>query len=335
MAWRRCAGSDVEVKHKATGSGLWRALVPLLARRLVQALAVALIVATACFFIVRQLPGDLAYRIAAARYGFDLVSTAAASGVRAELGLDRAWWLQLLAWWAALLRGELGASFVSGEAVWHELAHELGHTLMLSLAAIAMSLFIGPPLGLFAGLRPGGWVDHASLGVSVLLRTLPPFLLSVLLLLVLSVQLDWLGTAAHGEHGQLGLPALTLALGLAAGSCRVSREAMRAVAATPMFEFARTKGLSDLQALWRHGLRNAAVPVVAYVGVQLVFLIEGVVVVETLFAWPGIGHALVHAVFHRDVPVIQGAALLMALLFVGLNTAVDLACLALDPRRRR
>lgn len=306
----------------------------MLLRRVVQALLVALIVGTACFFILQALPGDMAYRIAAGRYGYDLVNTAAAETVRAELGLERPWWQQLVQWWLALAQGDLGRSFVSSEPVWNTLTNELGHTIDLAVTAIVLSLLIGPPLGVAAGLRPGGWLDRFTLALAVVLRTLPPFLLSVLLMLVLSVQLRIVGAGEHGEHSDLWLPALALSLGLAAGSCRVSREAMRAVAATPMFEFARTKGLSDWQALWRHGLRNAAVPVVAYVGVQLVFLIEGVVVVETLFAWPGIGHALVHAVFGRDLPVIQGTALAMGLLFVALNTVIDLACVALDPRRR-
>ena len=139
---------------------------------------------------------------------------------------------------------------------------------------------------------------------------------------------------AGGDESQasLVLPALTLGLGLAAGLARVPRAAMLEVVVSPFFEFARTKGLSDWQALVRHGLRNAAVPVTAYLGVQALFLVEGALVVETLFAWPGIGHALVHAVFGRDIPVVQGTALCMGVLFVVFNLLVDAACLALDPR---
>jgi peptide/nickel transport system permease protein len=147
------------------------------------------------------------------------------------------------------------------------------------------------------------------------------------------VQLAALPAAGHGASSNLVLPALTLALPLAALLCRVTRDAMASVGASAYYSFARTKGLSERQVLLRHGVRNVGVPVVAYLGVQMVLLVEGVIVVETLFAWPGIGHALVHAIFGRDVPMIQGTALAMGLMFVVFNALVDLACRMIDPRR--
>lgn len=307
--------------------------VRLLLQRAAQALGLALFVGTVCFLMARVLPGDLATRIAAGRYGYDLVSNAAADAVRAELGLDRPAALALLHWLGGLARLDLGHSLVTGAPVWREVAHQLGATLQLSAAALALALLIGLPLGLGAGLRPGGVLDRATLALAVLLRGMPPFLLAVLLMLLVAVQLGMLPVAGHGHEGALWLPALTLALGLAAGLARVARATVREVLASPAHEFARTKGLSDRQALCRQGLRHAALPLLAWLGVQAVFLAEGAVVVETLFAWPGIGHALVHAVFGRDVPMIQGAALCMGGLFVAFNLLVDWAGLALDPRR--
>ncbi|WP_119153237.1 ABC transporter permease [Caldimonas tepidiphila] len=305
----------------------------LLARRAVQALALALFVGTVCFFMARALPGDLATRIAAGRYGYDLVSNAAADAVRAELGLDRPLGLALLQWWGEIARGDLGTSLVTGVPVWQEVAHQLGHTIDLALASVGLAALIGLPLGIRAGLRPGGGCDRLTLALAVLLRAMPPFLLALLLMLLVAVQLGMLPVAGDAHDGGLLLPALTLALPLAAGLARVARHAMREAVQSPSHEFARTKGLSDWQALLRHGLRHAALPVVAWLGVQTVFLAEGALVVETLFAWPGIGHALVHAVFGRDVPMIQGTALCMGLLFVAFNLGVDAACMALDPRR--
>jgi len=302
--------------------------------RLWQAALVALVVGTLTFFLMRLLPGDMAFRIAASRYGYDLVNAAAADAVRAELGLDRPLLLALAAWWGDLAQLNLGNSLVSGEPVLHELAHELGHTLQLSVVALLLSAVLGVPLGLLAGRRPGGALDRITLAGAVLLRALPPFVLGLVLILVLAVQMSALPAAGHGEHGNLVLPALTLALPLAALSCRVARDAMVGVGGSAYFAFALTKGLSERQALLRHGLRNVGVPVVAYLGIQMVTLVEGVVVVETLFAWPGVGHALVHALFGRDVPMIQGAALAMGLMFVLFNALVDLACQAIDPRRR-
>jgi peptide/nickel transport system permease protein len=311
-----------------------RQLALALGRRAVQALLVALIVGTLCFVLVRVLPGDMAFRIAEGRYGYDRVGAAAAEAVRAELGLDRPAWVQFVDWLGLLLRLDLGASLVTGERVVDEIAHQLGHTVLLSLVAVALALLIGPPLGLLAALRPDGIADRAGLVAAAALRALPAFVLGVFLIEILALRLELLPAAGYHEQGNIVLPALTLALGLAAVSSRVARDAMVDVAASPQFLFARTKGLGPGLALARHGLRNVGVPVVAYLGVQLVTLVEGVVVVESLFAWPGIGHALVHAIIARDVPMVQGTALVMGLLFVSLNALIDVACVAIDPRRR-
>lgn len=314
--------------------GFRSAWAGLLARRLAQVVALALFIGTLCFFMARALPGDLATRVAAGRYGYDMVSNAAADAVRAELGLDRPLWLALAQWWGDIARLHFGTSLVTGDAVWREVAHGLIATLRLAAAALAAAIAIGVPLGVWSGLHAGGWVDRVTLACAVVLRAIPPFLLAVVLMVLVAVKLGALPVAGDEHAASLPLPALTLALGMAAGLARVARSTMREVALSPDHEFARFKGLTDAQALWRHGLRRAAVPVVSYLGVQAVLLAEGAVVVETLFAWPGIGHALVHAVFGRDVPMIQGSALCMGLLFVAFNLLVDAACLALDPRQR-
>ncbi|MCQ4161585.1 ABC transporter permease [Roseomonas sp. GC11] len=314
-----------------------RALSPLLrllGGRLAQAGLVALLVGSACFLMVRTLPGDMAYRIAASRYGYDLVDTAAARAVHAELGLDRPWYVQLAGWFGDLARLDLGTSLASGEKVLEKLGIELGHTLLLAGVALALSALIGLPLGALAGLRAGSALDRAALVGAAALRAVPSFVLGVGLMILLAAEWNLLPAGGVGEWEEVILPALTLALGLAAASSRVTRDAVAAVVASPFFGFARAKGLGDGLAFRRHGVRNAAIPVVSYLTLQMVLLVEGVVVVEALFAWPGIGHALVHAVLGRDIPVVQGAALVMGLLFVLLNTAADLACWSLDPRRR-
>lgn len=307
----------------------------LLFRRCLQAVIVALLVSTLSFFLMHSLSGDLAFRIAAGRYGYDMVTAAAAEAVRAELGLDQPLLQGLLLWWQQLLQFDLGDSYLTSAPVIEEIREQFGHTLQLALSALVLSIAIALPVGLLAGLNPHGWLDRVSLTLSVVLRAFPPFLLGILLILLLSSQLGITNAAnASHEHGGLLLPALTLALGLAAVSSRVARDAMVEVRRSAYFNFARTKGLSDLLALLRHGVRNAAVPVIAYLGVQLVFLMEGVIIIESLFAWPGIGHALAHAVFGRDIPMIQGTAIVMGLLFVLCNTLVDIACLVADPRQR-
>jgi len=303
-----------------------------IAFRLMQAAGVALVVGVMSFLMMQAMPGDMAFRIAAARYGYDLVNADLANAVRAELGLDAGPVTQFLQWMGGLARLDLGQSLVSGQPVWDEITHQLGASLQLALAAIVLSLLIGPPLGICAGLHAGGRFDRALLVVAASFRAVPQFLLGLLLTILLAVQMRLLPAAGHGTLAHFVLPALTLALGLAAASARITRDAMAGIAASPLYAFARAKGLSDGQVLRRHGLRNIGAPVVTYLGLQFVLLVEGVVVVETIFGWPGIGHALIHAVFHRDVPMVQGTALVMGLGFVLLNAIIDLIVRRIDPR---
>ena len=295
---------------------------------------VAVVVGIVSFSMMQALPGHSAYRIAAGRYGYDMMDAASADIVRSELGLDQPKAVQLLTWLGSLAKLHLGKSSVTGKSVAEEVRVQLGHSLLLGFAGVVVSLLIAVPVGVAAGLRPGGILDRVSLGVSIILRAVPAFALGVLLMLLLAVQAKLLPVAGFQSAKHLILPALTLGLGLAAVSSRVVRDAVCDAMATDWRLFSRTKGLSSQKTLGRHVLRNAALPVVAYVGVQLAYLIEGVVIVETVFSWPGIGHALVHAIFGRDVAVVQGTALVLGLLYVLLNLLVDLSCHAIDPRRR-
>ena len=302
------------------------------ATRLLQALVVAALIGTATFAMMRSLPGDAAWRIAAGRYGYDNVNAAAADAVREELGLGGPALPALAQWLGDLARLDFGVSLVSGQPVIEEIGHQLGASLALALTAVGLSLVIGPPLGILAGLRPGGTIDRVLLVVSTGLKAVPQFLMALALILILAVQLRWLPAAGYGGARHFILPSLTLALGLAAVNARIARDAMTRIAAMPFYRFAEWKGLSRRQVLLRHGLRNVSVPLVTYLGLQFVTLVEGVVVVEAIFGWPGIGHALVHAIFSRDVPMVQGTALLLGLGFVAVNTGIDLLVRRLDPR---
>ncbi len=300
--------------------------------RLLQAGLVAVVVGALCFVLMRVLPGDAAMRIAAGRYGPDARIAEAAEKVRLELGLDRPLAGQFLEWLGDLLRLDLGHSLVTGSPVVHELEVQLGASAWLAASALVLSLLIGPVIGLFSGLKPGGAIDRLGLAGAAIFRAIPPFVLGLILMLIFSKQLGWLPPAGFGSPREMLLPALTLALGLAAMSSRVMRNSVAAVAMAPYFAFARHKGLPESVVVRRHGLRNAAIPVVSYIGLQAVYLVEGVVVVESLFAYPGIGHALVHAVVERDIPMVQGTALVMGLMFVVIAAIVDLLTHWLDPR---
>ena len=301
-------------------------------QRVLQLVFVMWSVGTLTFVLTRSLPGDMAYRIAASRYGYDQANAAAAAVVRSELGLDQPWWQSYIDWLVDLAQFNLGHSLVSGEAIWAEIGHQFGHTLALALVALVLSLIIGPPLGLLAAQRPSGIFDRLTLVVSTALRSVPVFIIGIALITLFAVQVKCLPAAGYGTPQHYILPALTLAIGLAAVSIRVSRHAMVQVQTSDHYHFAELKGLSKWTAFCRHGLRNVAIPILAYHSVQLVYLVEGVVIVESLFAWPGSGHALVHAIVARDVPMIQGTALIMGGMFVILNMMVDLLSGLIDPR---
>ncbi|MGP5177855.1 ABC transporter permease [Psychrobacter aquimaris] len=303
-----------------------------IAHRVLQLLLVIWSVGTLTFVLTRSLPGDMAYRIAASRYGYDQTDAAAATLVRSELSLDQPWWQSYFDWLLDLVQFNFGHSLVSGESIWAEIAHQFGHTLSLALAALVISIFIGPPLGLLAAQRPNGWFDRLTLVASTVLRSVPIFIIGIALITLLAVQIKWLPAAGYGTPQHYILPALTLAIGLSAVSVRVSRHAMVQVQTSEYYDFAKLKGLNKWTAFCRHGLRNVTIPILAYHSVQLVYLVEGVVIVESLFAWPGSGHALVHAIIARDVPMIQGTALIMGGMFVVLNMVVDLLSGLIDPR---
>ena len=303
--------------------------------RLVQAMMVAWSVGTLTFVLLRSLPGDMAYRIAAGRYGYDNVDSAAADAVRAELGLERPVLEQYLGWLGDLLQFNLGTTLVSGAPVSQELQHQLGHSLLLASMALLLSAFIALPLGILCALKSQGKLDLASLIASSLLRAQPVFVIGLILILAFALHLGWFPVAGFGTALHLILPSVALALSLAAVSNRVVRNSTYEVLHSAYFEFSRIKGLTARQTFLRHGLRNMAVPVVAFMGIQLVGLIEGIVMIESLFSWPGIGHGLAHAIFSRDVPMIQGTALTLGLIFVFINTLIDLVCHWLDPRDNR
>ena len=302
-----------------------------LSSRLIQLVMVAWVVSTLCFVLLHSLPGDPAMRIAAGRYGPDGMSAAAAEHVRQELGLNAPIWLQYVQSLSELLQGKLGFSLVTGESVLSAIEHELGHTLLLALCAWVLSLLMAIPIGLLSGWQAGSKTDQGLLAISVLLRSVPPFIIALFLMWLFSFYLGWLPAAGSGSLAHLVLPSLTLALGLAAISNRVLRNAVATVRQQSYFRFARYKGLSNALLLRNHTLRNASIPLVTYLAFQLIYLIEGVVVVESLFAYPGIGHALVHAIIDRDVPMLQGTVLVMSILFVLISAVSDLLITKINP----
>jgi len=303
----------------------------LIKHRIFQLILVVWGVGTLTFVLMRSLPGDMAYRIAASRYGQDSVDSAAAELVRQELGLDASWWQSYLHWLVDLMQFNLGASLVSGLPVIETVQHQLGHSVLLAFTSVLLASLIAILVGVLSAFRQGT-LDHSFLWLSTLLRSMPVFVIGLMLILIFEVAWPILPVAGFGTWQHLVLPTVALALSLAAVSNRVVRNNTLKVIRAPFYQFAAIKGLSPSQTFVQHGIRNISVPVIAFIGIQLVTVIEGIVMIESLFSWPGIGHGLAHAIFARDIPVIQGCALMMGGLFVLLNTCVDLLCHWIDPR---
>ena len=297
-----------------------------------QILLVVFVVGSLTFVITRLLPGDMSYRIAAGRYGYDMVDGNAAELVRQEIGLDQPAVMSYLNWLWDLATWDLGNSLVSGTPITSILAHEFGNTLSLALVAIALTVVLGPTLGIFITLSKSRIAESIAVATAVATRSVPAYVIGILLIILMSVQLGMLPVAGCSRPIHYILPAITLAIPLSAVSCRITSESLKMVMSSDYFEFSQLKGLSTWQSFVRHGIRNMAIPVIAYHGVQLIYLVEGLVIVETLFAWPGIGHSMVHAVFSRDVPMIQGTAMTLALTFVCLNALLDIIYRMIDPR---
>jgi peptide/nickel transport system permease protein len=307
-------------------------LARLVLARIGQALATAAVLASLCFAFVQALPGDLALRVAAARVGEDRLTPEITERIRREEGLDRPVIVQYGQWIARLAQGDLGRSLLSGKPVVEELAYHATFTLQLGLIGWLLSYALALPLGIWAGMQPGGVVDRAIDALAVTLASLPSFLVGIGLITLFALTLRWLPPAGFRTAQHTVLPAATLALSLIAFSIPVIRNAVVEVRSAFFMTYARVKGMSPAAAFRHHGIRNAAIPVVTFAALQFAFVIDGFVVIETLFNYPGLGELLVKALIARDVPVIMGAGLVIGFAFAMVSLVADLTRLWLDPR---
>ena len=299
----------------------------ILGSRLAGAAAVALGVSLMVFLLLHCVPGD-PVDVMLGEYA----GAADRSALRQQLGLDLPLAEQGWRFLRGLAHGELGVSLVSGQPVAALLAEHFFYTAQLALAALLLALLVGLPLGVLAALRVGrGWDGCASV-LAVLGMSVPSFVLGPLLIIAFAVQLRWFPIGGAEQAAGLVLPALTLASGLAAVLTRMTRAAMLEALQLPHVQAARARGLAELTIVLGHVCRNAALPVVTVIGLQLGALLGGAVVTETVFNWPGLGQLLVESIQGRDYPVVQGAVLLIALTYIGVNTVVDLLYTRLDPR---
>lgn len=304
-------------------------------RRTLQALVVLVGVSILVFALMHLVPGDPIRLALGTRFDPDTYEA-----LRERAGLDQPLVVQYFGWAGGALTGDLGVSFRSGEAVTGLIVERLGATLSLAGASLAVALLIAVPLGMVSALRPRSPVDYVATTFSQAGISIPEFWMGIVLILVFAAGLDVLpssgyvplGESVGGWLSHLVLPAITV--GVVSGSIltRFVRSSVLEALGQDYTRTARAKGLRERTVVRRHVVRNALVPVVTVTGVQLAYLLSGIVVVEVVFAWPGLGLLALQAVEARDYPLLQGAVLLFAFFFLVVNLIVDLLYAYLDPR---
>ena len=301
-------------------------------------LAISLIVASVVIFAVVEIaPGDPASFMLGINAQPDTIAA-----LRTELGLDQSKFDRYLSWVGGMLTGDFGMSYTYRTPVAQMIADRMWVSLPLALYALTLSTLIAFPAGIFAAARRGGPGDLAVTGATQLGVAIPNFWFAMMLVLVFAINLRWFSAGGFPgwEDGfwrgmkALTLPAIALALPQAAILTRVMRSSLLDILGEDFMRTARAKGLSSRQALWRHGLRNALIPVLTIIGLQFAFLLAGAIIIEQVFFLPGLGRLIFQAITQRDLIVVESVVMLLVFAVIMVNFLVDLAYAAVDPRLR-
>ena len=295
------------------------------------------VVAFVVFLLLYLTPGDPAAILAG-----DAATTDDIQRVREALGLDRPFLIRFGEWAGALLRGDLGTSIFTKLPVTRLIAQRIEPTLALTLCTLVVAVAVALPMGVIAAARAGSWIDRSVMAFTVLGFSLPVFVLAYILIMVFSIELDWLPVQGYRPIRDglwewlrhLILPSLALGTVYMALIARITRASMLDVLSQDYVRTAQAKGLTQESVLVGHALKNAAVPIMTVVGIGIALLIGGAIVTETVFAIPGIGRLTVDAILRRDYPIIQGVILIFSGAYVLINLAVDLSYMLFDPRIR-
>jgi peptide/nickel transport system permease protein len=256
------------------------------------------------------------------------------AGFREHMGFDRPFHVQYLEYLGRLLQGDFGLSVRQGAPVTELILERLPATGALAGSALLIIIAVALPVGILSALRRNSWLDAVVMSGTILAQSMPTFWLGTILILVFGVALQWFPVSGSGDLKHLILPAITLATFSAARNARMVRSSMLDILGLDYLRTARAKGLAEGTVVVRHALRNALMPVITLLGLEVGSLLAGALVTETVFAWPGIGRLTVDSIYARDYPVVQGVVTFSALVFVVVNLAVDLSYGLLDPRIR-
>lgn len=306
-------------------------------RRLLSIVPVMGTVAVCVFLMLHLAPGDPAAIIAG-----DNATPQNIADIRARLGLDQPVWWQFLTWMGTLLQGDLGRSMFWGDTVFSLIAQRAAPTISLAVTTLLVAVTLALILGVAAAARAGTWVDRLVMAFAALGFSVPVFVVGYFLIFVFAIQLRWLPVQGYTPMMEgvlpwlrnLVLPSVALGLAYVALIARITRTTMLDVLAEDYMRTARAKGVSTGPILFKHALKNAAVPIVTVIGIGVALLIGGAVVTESVFAIPGLGRLTVDAILRRDYPVIQGVVLLFSFMYVLVNLGVDLLYTVFDPRIR-
>ena len=304
-------------------------------RRLVQLIPTLLIVSFAVFMTIHLIPGDPASIVAGPNATDEQLEA-----LTRQFGLDRPLGTRYIIWLGNVLKGDMGTSFLNKYPVTELIAQRIPATLELALAAALIAVVISFPLGILAALKPGSMIDFVSTLFASLSFAVPGFWLAILLILLFSLQFKLLPPSGRPEFGEqpvehlkaLIMPAVTLGLGIAAKLARYLRSSMLDVLDRDYVRTARAKGLGEQAVVMRHVLRNAMIPVITVFGLQTGDLLSGAIIVESIFAWPGIGRLTIQSIGWRDYSLLQANVLYIVLAFMLINLLTDLTYAFFDPR---
>ena len=307
-------------------------------RRLALTVPILLGTSIIVFLILRLVPGDPAASILGSN-----ATEEAIIKVRTELGLDQPLWQQFVSWLGGVLRGDFGRDYITNQAITEELAVRLPITIELASIAFLFALVTAIPLGVVAAVREGGWADRVVRAVAVLFIAVPDFVFGILGILLFALALSLVPSSGYTpiEDGllenlrSLAIPAVALSLGLGGVLARVTRSAMLDVLGSDYVRFAKASGFGTGAIVFRYALRNASIPIVTVIGLQVGYILGGTVVVEQLFSLPGLGQLIVEAMLARNYPVLQACILVFVVAFILANLITDLLYAVLNPRLRK
>jgi ABC-type dipeptide/oligopeptide/nickel transport system permease component len=254
--------------------------------------------------------------------------------IREQFGLDRPIWVQYTSFIASIAQGDFGQSFYYRTPVFELYLQRLPNSLVLAFAAMAFSLLIGIPSGILAAVRVGGFWDRAGKVFALLGLSVPSFWIGLVMILFFSVYLEWLPSSGSGTPLHVLMPAFALGWYFAAAHMRLTRSSMLDVLGSEYIKLARLKGLPESLVIAKHAFKNALIPVLTLAGINLVIMINVAVVVETVFAWPGVGRLLYEGITFRDFPVVQGIVVMGGAMIVVVNLVIDILYAVIDPRIR-